>query len=72
MLQADAGADTVDDDEGDAMFLEGTAQLRTRCAMDVMAFTFEVADRAARNRGMLCEVALRPIEKPTRSAAQRG
>jgi hypothetical protein len=38
VLEAQARADAINDDEDDGMILEGTAQLRARCAVYVVAF----------------------------------
>jgi len=57
-------------DEGDAAFLEGEAQLRFRCAMEIVPAAFVITDGASRHSRPVGEIGLRPVKKPTGGATQ--
>ncbi len=70
--QADAPADRLKLDEHHIMRLERPAKLRRRRPMDVVPAALEIADRAARNLGLLGKFGLRPVEKSARRTAEFG
>ena len=69
MGKAETGALAFDLEEHDAATLEGETQLRLGGAMELVVLALVIADRAARHRGMIGEIELRPVQQAPSSTA---
>lgn len=56
--------------EANARLLEGSEDKGLRGALEFVALTLEIADRAARDTSGRCELILCPIQQPARGATQ--